>query len=214
KVGVGIEMTGAKELDEVSGEVVAQLAHFAGEFVDGANGDCVILAAEELEPKFAEGEEDAIERGGGIGHGALGVEAAGNGVAWEGCAQGLRHFVFVEVAYEFGEVGDAIEFGENDVDRNLGAELLGEFAEHLVGVACSGERCIRGSGAQKNLGANADNGGADRRLLTHGGACGLGTGFADEAAPELRSLANGVPRFGKDKGVRVPQINDGSGDAV
>src|SRR6185312_1964169 len=140
--------------------------------------------------------------------------AAGNGVAWEGCAQGLRHFVFVEVAYEFGEVGDAIEFGENDVDRNLGAELLGEFAEHLVGVACSGERCIRGSGAQKNLGANADNGGADRRLLTHGGACGLGTGFADEAAPELRSLANGVARFGKDTGVRVPQINDGSGDDV
>src|SRR6185437_8132736 len=60
KVGVGIEMTGAKELDEVSGEVVAQLAHFAGEFVDGVDSDCVIFAAEELETKFAEGEEDTI----------------------------------------------------------------------------------------------------------------------------------------------------------
>src|SRR6185437_9584716 len=106
------------------------------------------------------------------------------------------------------------EFGENDVDRDVCAELLSEFAEHLVGVTRSGDRCIRCSGAQKDLGANADNGGADRRLLTHGGARGLGTGFADEAAPELRSLANGVARLGKDTGVRIPEINDGSGDDV
>ena len=176
EVGVGVELAGADEFDEVGGEVVAELAELAGELVDAGELGLIVFAGEEVETEFAQREGEFVCGERDVFGGLVGVEA-GRGVgAGQGDAEDLRGLFVGEVADELGEVGDAVELGEDDVDGDFDAELLGEIAELLAGGSGRGDDGLGGGGAEEALATDADDGGADGRGFAEEGAIGAGAG--------------------------------------